>query len=663
MRRCLHLILLALILSSCEQNKVQQHVNHRKFNNQYNIDSLEVKLLKVKDDTSKVLLLNDLSLAYSTTVFDKTMQYAQEALMLAEQLKWKEGVALSTQSVGISYMVKSDYLNSKKYLELALNLYKNLDHPVGVAYTILKLGELSYNQAEYSNALDYYFKAMKHFEELSDQNGKAIVIGKIGIVYFYLYDPNALSYLTKSLKMNEALGNKSAVAENLRFIGNVYTNRKSDYKKALSYYYKAIKLESELGNRVNVARNLINMGIAYGYLFDRLKDLKYKLAALKIYKELNEKSGLANAYGNLGWTYFAIGIDTGKVLNPAFKKYGVYKKRDALLKAKTYMDSSSKIFNDIGELDHETFYVVSKVDSILGNFESAYNNYRQSIATKELMFSREKTKKVAQLELNYEYAKKEIEAKAEQDRKLLIQRNIRNSVIAGFIIAIVFLIVVYRQRNRISIEKKRSDHLLLNILPTEVAEELKSKGTAEARQFDEVTVLFTDFKNFTKISERLSAKELVEEIHTCFKAFDEITEKYGIEKIKTIGDSYMCVGGLPIVNNTHAEDVVNAGIEIQLFINQRMQDKIAQGEEPFQVRIGIHTGPVVAGIVGIKKFAYDIWGDTVNTASRIESSGEVGKVNISETTYRLVKDKFHCTPRGKISAKNKGELEMWFVSS
>jgi ligand-binding sensor domain-containing protein len=210
-------------------------------------------------------------------------------------------------------------------------------------------------------------------------------------------------------------------------------------------------------------------------------------------------------------------------------------------------------------------------------------------------------------------------------------------------------------------EKQRSDALLLNILPEEVAEELKTKGSAEAKQFDEVTVLFTDFKNFTQISEKMTPKELVEEIHTCFKAFDTITVKQGIEKIKTIGDSYMCAGGLPVANKNHAEYVVRASLEIQEFILNRVAERTALGKESFQIRIGIHTGPVVAGIVGIKKFAYDIWGDTVNTASRMESSGEAGKVNISGTTYELVKDKFACTNRGKIQVKGKGEIDMYFV--
>ncbi|HNP55314.1 MAG TPA: adenylate/guanylate cyclase domain-containing protein [Ferruginibacter sp.] len=228
---------------------------------------------------------------------------------------------------------------------------------------------------------------------------------------------------------------------------------------------------------------------------------------------------------------------------------------------------------------------------------------------------------------------------------------------------LVFSTVVFRQRNRVQREKKRSDELLLNILPAAVAEELKQKGESEAQSIDEVTVLFTDFKGFTQLSEKMTPRELVSEINECFSAFDQIMQRHGIEKIKTIGDSYMAAGGLPTPNQTHAEDVVNAALEIQSFMQSMKQQKAAAGKPYFDIRIGIHTGPVVAGIVGLKKFAYDIWGDTVNTASRMESSGEAGKVNISASTYEKVKDKYACEYRGKITAKGKGEIDMYFIST
>ena len=210
-------------------------------------------------------------------------------------------------------------------------------------------------------------------------------------------------------------------------------------------------------------------------------------------------------------------------------------------------------------------------------------------------------------------------------------------------------------------EKKKSDDLLYNILPLETADELKRDGKTEPKKYESVAVMFTDFKGFTMISERLTAEEIVNEIDLCFGTFDQIMEKYNLEKIKTIGDAYMCAGGLPVPNSTHAIDAVKAAIEIQQWVEDHAVFCRARNLPVFEIRIGLHTGPVIAGVVGSKKFAYDIWGDTVNIASRMESSGEPGQINVSGSTYMLIKNHFQCKHRGKVKAKNKGEIDMYYV--
>lgn len=207
-------------------------------------------------------------------------------------------------------------------------------------------------------------------------------------------------------------------------------------------------------------------------------------------------------------------------------------------------------------------------------------------------------------------------------------------------------------------EKQKSDELLLNILPHEIAEELKATGHSKAQQYDKVSVLFTDFVNFTKISEQLGVDDLLEELNINFTAFDGIMERYGMEKIKTIGDAYLAVSGLPVANSDHAQNAVKAAMDIIAFVEKRKR-QVPYG---LDIRIGINSGALIAGIIGVKKFAYDIWGDTVNIAARMEQSSEPGKINISESTYSLIKDgDFKCTYRGKIGAKNKGEMDMYFV--
>lgn len=210
--------------------------------------------------------------------------------------------------------------------------------------------------------------------------------------------------------------------------------------------------------------------------------------------------------------------------------------------------------------------------------------------------------------------------------------------------------------------REESEKLLLNILPFTVAKELKEKGSVTPVRFDKVTVLFTDFKGFTKVAEGMEERELLRELDACFTQFDEICSRNNIEKLKTIGDSYMCAGGLPVQNSTSALDACLSALEIQAFMNQLKEIKMAIGDKFWELRLGIHTGPVVAGVVGRFKFAYDIWGDAVNVASRMESSGEPGKINISHATYNEVKFFFETEYRGKLYGKNKGEMDMYFLN-
>ncbi|HLG35377.1 MAG TPA: adenylate/guanylate cyclase domain-containing protein, partial [Bacteroidia bacterium] len=317
-------------------------------------------------------------------------------------------------------------------------------------------------------------------------------------------------------------------------------------------------------------------------------------------------------------------------------------------------------------LIREAYRSLTALDSMQGNWKAAYKHNKLFSIYRDSLVNEENAQKAVQQKMQYDYDKKVAVAKAEQDKKdvaaqqqIQKQKIIRNSIMSGLAVVLLFSIVVFGQKKKITKEKQRSDKLLLNILPSEVAEELKLKGESEAKQFDDVTVLFIDFVNFTGASEKLSPKELVSEIHHCFTAFDEIIGRNGLEKIKTIGDAYLAVCGLPNADEQHAKKTVIASQEILKFMSDRKKGMVQDGLG--EVRIGINSGSVVAGIVGVKKFAYDIWGDTVNIAARMQQNCDEGKINISGATYELVKDKFKCIHRGKIEAKNKGEIDMYFV--
>lgn len=223
---------------------------------------------------------------------------------------------------------------------------------------------------------------------------------------------------------------------------------------------------------------------------------------------------------------------------------------------------------------------------------------------------------------------------------------------------------IERKKEIINQQEQRTDELLLNILPEHVAEELKSSGTTSPALYEGATIIFTDFKDFTQYSELFTPEELIDELATCFEAFDEIVVRHGLEKIKTMGDAYMCVAGISqdkesVVYN--AERSILAGMEMAEYIRALKAEKLKEGKAYWHVRVGVHTGDVVAGVVGKKKFVFDIWGDAVNVANRLQTCSEEGRVNISDTTYHLVKDYFHCSPRGQIAVKNKGEMDMYFV--
>jgi len=450
-----------------------------------------------------------------------------------------------------------------------------------------------------------------------------------------MYD-KALDFAKQSLEMCSTLDDKNSAAVSLGIIGSVYFAQ-SDYDQALDYFQQALYTAEEIKNQQGIADALNNVALVYENKKDFGKALAYHLRSMSLEKEMGDIRGIAASYHNIGLVYQGMG------------KFAV---------AIQYLDSCIALAKqgDDNFYLKESYNTLASLYADIGNFEKAYRTRLLYAQLNETLMSQENKKQFAEMNAKYETEKKDNEiGLLNKDREK--QKIIRNGFIGGFIVMLLFAGVFFWQRNHIKKGKKRSDELLLNILPEETAEELKAKGYAEAKQYENVTVLFTDFVGFTIAGERMTPTELVSELHTCFKAFDEIITRYDIEKIKTIGDAYMAVCGLPAMDEQHAEKIVLAALEINQFINVRRQQL---GDRTFGIRIGIHSGPVVAGIVGVKKFAYDIWGDTVNTASRLESSGEAGKINISGATYALVKDKFNCTHRGKIQAKNKGEVDMYF---
>ena len=313
---------------------------------------------------------------------------------------------------------------------------------------------------------------------------------------------------------------------------------------------------------------------------------------------------------------------------------------------------------------------------LIKRHEESRDVLQEYITLKDSIYSLEKLQIMKELEKEFESSKqKEVihqleNAKLEDKLKIEQSGRVRDVIALVLIAVLIIAVAMYRRlqyvkRSKHLVEqaKKQSDDLLLNILPVQVAEELKNNGKTEATYHEAVSVLFTDFVKFTEFTQRMSPKDMVDEIGVCFKAFDEISVKFNIEKIKTIGDSFMAAGGVPLPDKKAAEHTVRAALEMQEFLENRFKERTKKGLLALKMRSGINSGSVVAGIVGVKKFQYDIWGDTVNTASRLETYGDSGRVNISISTYELIKEieDFEFENRGEIDVKGKGNIEMFYV--
>lgn len=651
---------------------------------QAKIDSLINKISVAQEDTQKLKSYIVLFRYYLDVNPLAGLQYQKEAVALAEKLDYKKGTAELYTIIGRVNWITGNFEDALKNHFDALKIYEEFDNDKEAATLTTFIGQDYADWGKYSEALKYFNLALKKYEELGDKGGEADSYLFFAFVYGLVGNTaEAAKANYKALKIFESIGNEYSIAITTSNLADNYI-KLGKYDVALSFYEHALVVLKKSTDRVNLSGIYISIGNIYSTLGKMDKAKENYLIALEIGKEINCQNCKGQAYANLGLmhnqqgdlnaaleNYFAAeqmfqSVSNNQQLATVCNEVGLlYLRLNNLPKANEYFEKSFSLLEVTPNAPIlENYYSgVQLLDSARGDWKNAYLNFRQYINYRDSNNNEANTKASMQTVLQYEFDKKEAAAKVEQEKKDVQQRTIRNSISAGLAGALIFLVVVYRQRNKISKARKRSDELLLNILPSEVADELKEKGRTEAKHFDEVTVMFTDFKGFTQISEKLSPTELVAELDLYFKAFDNIIGKYNIEKIKTIGDAYMCAGGLPVTNKTNANDMINAALEIQQFMVEHNSQRKNEKREVFEIRIGIHSGPVVAGIVGVKKFAYDIWGDTVNIASRMEQNSEAGKINISGYTYELVKDKFNCIYRGKIDAKNKGEIDMYFVDS
>lgn len=478
---------------------------------------------------------------------------------------------------------------------------------------------LEYADEVYFTAPDsvtyYLIKALKYTQP--DTNKVKIYL-KISENSSSISIDSSMNYARKALIISKRLKSYKFQSKALAIIGDAYMI-KNKQDEALKNYLKAENAMNNLPLKERDAYTLFLIADRYNDQESFYKAEEYYNKTLKVIKARDDVALMGNIR-----LITLLGLVT------------LYKNNQYYEKALAYYQKVDKLQQAMGEVDDFM----------------AFNKKELGLITHSIL-----------QDIKHQQTKK---------RRDFIFYLILISIVILLALALIFFIVSRKQKraNELLEAKnqqlddaiEKSDTLLLNILPKEIAEELKSKGKASIRKYDCVSVLFTDFKGFTQVSEKMTPEELIEELDDCFANFDDIVAKYNLEKIKTIGDAYMCAGGIPKSNRNNPFDIVLAGLEIQRFMQKRRKEKELEGKTYWQCRLGINTGTVIAGVIGKSKFVYDIWGDTVNTASRTESNGEVNKVNITQNTYEIIEELFDCEYRGKVKAKGKGEIDMYFVN-
>lgn len=618
------------------------------------LDSLISIIKENKKDTSNVNALLDISILLSKTDTTESKQYATKAIELAQELNFKKGQAYGYKNLGLLLYAKGE-LNQEliDYWKKSLELFKDINFKKGISNLQSNLGSIYQTKGDDPTALAYFLNSLRLAEEINDPMRIGTVYINIGSVYANekaTYEL-AIEAFNKAKKICENIDYKEGVAYAVVNIAELYL-KTNNPKEALQVLNESMLYFDE--KNVDKANGLIMIGRAYEEMGESdIAEKKY-LEAVTLATANDAKMEASKAYIQLG---------------------NMYNKKNELSKALDKYENALELTEITNVLrDKKKIYEgLANIYAKLGNYENAFDFQKQFSAIIDTIRNDDYEHTLGNLRFQYDIENKEKEIKllnTENKVKEIELEKVAISkkyfyAVSALLFAIAFgALLQYRfvkkSNRKLAYERNKTESILLNILPAETAEELKLHGTVKAREFKQITVLFTDFKAFSTVAELIPADKLVLSVDYYFKKFDEIVEKYGLEKIKTIGDAYMCAGGLPTENDTNAMDAYNAAIEILQFVDTTQKNP-PKNIHPFEIRIGLNSGSVVAGVVGTKKFQYDIWGNTVNIAARMESSSIPGKINVSENTYNLLKDSVDFTYRGIITVKNSKKLKMYFV--
>ncbi len=569
----------------------------------------------------------------------------EQPLEITEQnkssLKAKALVNLAT-----SFFIKGTYQESVQQSMLALKQARLAADKVQEGKALHLAGNSYLHLAEYALALQYYQAALSIFEETGSKSSSAILLGNIGNVYYYLGDyPRALEFYQQALGINEAIDNKTSIGVNFSNIGNVYFFLR-DYTNALDFHQKALSYHEKHGNKQSTASCLGNLGSIYAELKDHERALNFYKRSFTLHKEVGDKNGMALSLGNIGNSYRELAN------HPA---------------ALEHLRQAKAICEETGNLRLLCYWLTGLADVLLladepdlnqiaVHLEQALVISAQKNLKREESDTRFRLARLYRMKEQWKLADEHFRKHYELDKEINTEEANRQARMLDYRRKIE---EGERDRQLKLARLQEQEKILYNILPAQIAGRIADGEKTIADRLENVSVFFSDIVGFTQLSQQFSAEEVVLMLNEIFSEFDRLANKHGLEKIKTFGDAYMAVAGAPTGVEDHAKRTAGFALEVL----QTLENYRQRTGKQVEMRIGLHSGTVVAGIIGESKFAYDLWGDAVNTASRMESHGEAGKIHVSNDFRNLLHDSFRFIERGEIEVKGKGKMKTWFLAA
>lgn len=585
-------------------------------------DSLEKVLARELPDTVRVNVLVDLARALWASNLQVSRKYATDALTIANLIDYKKGRANALNTIGVTYYYQGWYDIALGYHKQALEIRKGINDTAGIGHSTNNIGIIYLGQRKHREALNYLFEALEIYKTVKLRSSTAAAYNNIGTIY----------------------------------------RREKQLDSAALMHRAALDVLKGANNRTGEALSYNSMGGVMEDLGVYDDALRFQREAFRLYEAVTNHKGMINAL-------------TGE----ASALYKLKRYSEALAQINRAIDLATSM-NSRPEL-RDCYELLSSIEESIGNIQGALHHYKRYEALKDSLLSEESNSKTAEFSAQYDTERKakQIELLTAQREREQVQRNLLLTIILASFIAVALVYGRYRTKRRSEaalqhanalLQEKNSlltearstvESLLLNVLPKPIAERMQIGERRIAENFSNVTVLFADIVDFTQLASDLPPEELVALLDAIFSDFDALAERHSLEKIKTIGDAYMAVCGIPEPHPDHCLNVALFALDLLRIIERYTIH--TNTTTPLQVRIGIHTGSVVAGVIGKKKFSYDLWGETVNIASRLESHGMPGKIHCSEEVYEILNNSCIFEKCGETALKGNIRLTTYFLHS